>query len=866
MKRHISIFAFLLGAFAVSLDAQANIAMKGYGIYTPGSDELTLEDSDHKYFSPQTATITYNMVPYTVELVSIDSGWAVDHWLVCEDKNPNDYSTWKKIEGSEGRTQYVFADKDAASGASVATLAVKFRWIKYNVSYDTAGGSPEQQSKTYGYDESFELPAPPQWTGRTFTGWRSSPRDGTFDAGATVSGSSLCPDAWHEDGSNVTMTAQWTVNTNNISFVLGGGKWPEGGEPADKLDYDRVLEVPSPHRTGYVFAGWDVSGADAETVRWGTTTNPDNRFDADEPFVPAENPERPLYFLNFNPTNAAAVSLSARWENATITVTLNNHGAPEGHESVDVVYGESYKAMNPPQKEGSVFGGYEIGGALYWDSECQPTKPAWDIPTNCTADAKWTDVDYHLTYNENRSDGVVSKEHVQTFRRGESVVLYDGAEFSNPGCTLLGWSVDANATRPDDGCEKGARKVFIESKKLYAVWEPNYFIAYDGNGATNETPMGVQTLVIGKQGQSLTPNAYGKVGYSFLGWATNRIAAQRLDWQYRDRQVLLKDLAETVGETNTLYATWGTNTYAIAFDPNGGSGTPMEPLKNCPYDTAVVLRDCSYRNGAYDFAGWSNDVAKVIYADLEVPVSNLCATANGTNTLYAVWKLSDLSAAMGCDNLRWFSPSSKDASWTTPSGKWSPGALDIKGVIVSCVTNCGSSFDTLQSDALTKGMLRFSWHSTGGSMAVLVYGGTPNSHGNMIQPLVTTDEDGLAKIAIDPAEIPGGPYDSAFVVIMHSKDGTCSIHDMTWTPEGGEPKYADEDTEVTDFSMADGKLSFSFDSDGSSTYHILGTNDVTAPWPWPFVREIEADETQPVQIDIKADEPKMFYRIRALIP
>ena len=91
-----------------------------------------------------------------------------------------------------------------------------------------------------------------------------------------------------------------------------------------------------------------------------------------------------------------------------------------------------------------------------------------------------------------------------------------------------------------------------------------------------------------------------------------------------------------------------------------------------------------------------------------------------------------------------------------------------------------------------------------------------------------------------------------------------AIDHVTWTPDRKEPEYADADTPVTGFSMADGKLGFSFVGDGS-TYHLLGTNDLVAPMPWPMVFETnKASGTIIFDIPVKADESKMFYRIRAL--
>ena len=90
------------------------------------------------------------------------------------------------------------------------------------------------------------------------------------------------------------------------------------------------------------------------------------------------------------------------------------------------------------------------------------------------------------------------------------------------------------------------------------------------------------------------------------------------------------------------------------------------------------------------------------------------------------------------------------------------------------------------------------------------------------------------------------------------------IDQMTWTPAGTEPTYAEDDSPVAGFSVGSDKIGFSFESDGG-TYHVLGTNDLLAPMPWPLVFMTNA-VPGPVAVELpkKADEPTMFYRIRAL--
>ena len=854
MKRHISIFTFLLGAFAVVVPAAA---MEIHGQYycKPGETEFTGPDTTETYIGPWNQYIYSGWDPVRVD-AKPEKGWSVVSWHVSS-QAPSLGVPWtgEPIAGADRALSILRAWR---SDVNAEYIGVKFKYLDYNVKYDGNGAASPAGMNNVPYTDRFNLAAAPTLTGCTFDGWLATPVGKTFDAGASVGGADLCPATWHEDKSNVTMVAQWTTNAYAVICDLGTGAWPTGYAPPSDVFYEQVFSLSVPNRTGYAFAGWKVTaGLDSVTAKWGKDRDPSSPVTADTLCV---NGDKEVYFKNLNPTNGVAVTLTAQWQAKTITVTFNNTGGSSGGgllDTLDVTYDAAYPALNVPSKGGNLFRGYDIDGVQYWDITGQPAKVVWDIPSNCTAVAQWEKLAYQLTYNENKSDGATSKTVVRDFEYGVPTVLYDGAEFSNLGCTLLGWSTDPNALAPS--YEPGGSATFTESKTLYAVWEKNYFIAYDGNGATNETPMAVQKFVFGKANQSLNPNAYGKVGYSFLGWATNRVAAQRLDWTYEDRQILKEDLAKTLGETNTLYATWGANTYFIAYDPNGGTGAAM-PVTSCRYDQPVKLSEPTYSRDIHSFAGWSNDVAKVVYTNLSESVSNLCSVANGTNTLYAVWKsaIGPLSEAMGCDNLKWESVSEK--------GKWIPDRTNwIDGEEISCVrSDPGDAYAMMQTkNALTNGTLRFWWKSTGGTQSVNWRFGSDYGY------LVLVETDGQWREVVTNLSF-SGEIDTNYIWVQHQygdSGDACCIAKMTWTPEGSEPKYVDVDSPVTGFSMADGKLVFAFDAtnDETSAYHLLGTNDLVAPMPWPMLFKIgKPSGPSSFEIPIKEDEPKMFYRIRAL--
>ena len=112
--------------------------------------------------------------------------------------------------------------KNEKDTPAYVAIAVQFDYIKYNVAYDANGGTPKPDSVVnQPYNENFTLAAAPAKTGYTFAKWKASSNSELFGAGSSVNGSSLGLADCHVDGSNVTMTAQWTANTYE---VLGAGE------------------------------------------------------------------------------------------------------------------------------------------------------------------------------------------------------------------------------------------------------------------------------------------------------------------------------------------------------------------------------------------------------------------------------------------------------------------------------------------------------------------------------------------------------------------------------------------------------------------------------------------------------------------
>lgn len=166
---------------------------------------------------------------------------------------------------------------------------------------------------------------------------------------------------------------------------------------------------------------------------------------------------------------------------------------------------------------------------------------------------------------------------------------------------------------------------------ITAQWTGNtYYVAYNANGGSGT--MSNSTHIYGTA-KTLTANAFTRTGYTFAGWSTSSTATAAT---YTNQQSV-SNLTSTSGATVTLYAVWTANTYTVAYNANGGSGTTMTSSSHT-YGVAKTLTANTYTRTGYRFAGWSKSstATSATYTDQQ-SVSNLTSTNGATITLYAVW-------------------------------------------------------------------------------------------------------------------------------------------------------------------------------------------------------------------------------------
>lgn len=150
-------------------------------------------------------------------------------------------------------------------------------------------------------------------------------------------------------------------------------------------------------------------------------------------------------------------------------------------------------------------------------------------------------------------------------------------------------------------------------------------IIYDSN---NGTHLKYEHYVLGEDTVNLKDNTFTNGDYGFVGWNTK---SDGTGTSYNNEDLI--DLS-SVDDSITLYAQWTTITYAVIFDPNGGTGE-MENQVFTSGESQNLFTNNFTKTGA-NFIRWNtrSDGLGTNYYDGE-NVMNL--SSDGDITLYALW-------------------------------------------------------------------------------------------------------------------------------------------------------------------------------------------------------------------------------------
>ncbi len=473
------------------------------------------------------------------------------------------------------------------------------------------------------------IPEPPAKNGYNFLNWK---------IGDTKITSTTAVEYAHVTDNTIKLTANWGVNTYQITWQFGNGT----SDQTETLAFGAAITKPDdPTKTGYAFTGWkDQDGNSYSTgmtvpaknviftARWETNTyqvtlkNNDGTdasqqfpvtFDGEYGTLPT--PTRTGYQFEGWYTAAEGgtkvevghqvpdavadkngYTLYAHWEIQSFTITYHWDGNVESHK--DTYQYDAQVTPYTPTKTGYTFTG--------WNGEIPPNMPANDLEFFAINNGdNWTVNSYIVTWMVDGES--YSKQSVEYGKN----YFFTGTAPTKTGYTFAGW----------EGCTKNSVVEVYEANAPMgaadvtheALWTANqYTITFEANGS--EGAMDKLTLTY-PNSANLTKNVFAKSGNTFAGWNTQ---ADGTGTAYAD-QAEISSLANDL----TLYAQWTVNQYTITFDAKGGSTVASITQA---FDTAVTAPAAPAKEG-YRFDGWDADIPATM------PANDLTINAKWTSYL-----------------------------------------------------------------------------------------------------------------------------------------------------------------------------------------------------------------------------------------
>ncbi|MGL5020860.1 MAG: InlB B-repeat-containing protein, partial [Mycoplasmatales bacterium] len=485
-----------------------------------------------------------------------------------------------------------------------APIKLHAKWLanSYTVTFNADGGTPAPSPQNVKVGDRITEPTKPTKTGYTFAGWYK-------DEGLT-SEWNFASDKMPTK--NMTLYANWTVNSYTVSFDSKGGS-PVSNQ---NVNYNDLVTKPNdPTKTGYIFEGWykntgltnewifasDKMPANNRTLyaKW-TAIEYTVSFDStDGSFVPSM-PVRYNEFVTEPPAptkvghtfdgwykeatfdtkwNFASdkmpndnMTLYANWIVIKHTVTFDSNGGSHV-PSKDVGYGKKIPKPNVPTREGYIFDAWykdeDLTSEWNFMSEYMPNTPM-------TLYAKWTAIDYTVSFDSTNGSFVPS------MTVGYENFVTEPNEPTRTGYIFAGWYKEATfSTKWNFASDKMPNN----NMTLYAKWTPiQYQVKFNKNDFETGD-MSNQTFTYDSSDR-LSINQFEKLGWKFAGWSTTKNGT---NLAYSDGQ-LVSNLSTIDGEIINLYPIWTSKNIANVPDVNfqAGLNKILDPTNSDFYRTIYI--------------------------------------------------------------------------------------------------------------------------------------------------------------------------------------------------------------------------------------------------------------------------------------
>ena len=542
--------------------------------------------------------------------MTVKAKWKTNQYTITFDTDggskidpiTQDYGTAITAPADPTKTGYTFArwSEEIPATMPAEDMTVKAKWTvnKYTVTFKN--GDEVVKSAEMNYGSTITAPEKPTKEGYTFKGWQGYTDNMTVPA------------------SNVTFTAQWTINQYTLTF--------KNGETVYKTitqDYGTAIAKPAdPTKTGYTFDGWDAEipttmpagdmtikaqwTANQYTVKFdanggeGTMEATSFTYDAEQKLTKNSFTRAGYNFTgwklgtasygdeatvkNLTAEVGATVTLVAQWGINRYTVSFDTDGGTT-IAPITQDYGTAIIAPKDPTKTGYTFAG--------WDKEIPEAMPA----ENMTITAQWKINQYTITFN------TAGGSDVAAITQDYGAAIAAPANPTKTGYTFAGWDKEIPETMP------------AENLTIKAQWKINkYTITFDTAGGS------AVTSITQDYGTAITaPANPAKEGYTFAGWSE-------------------KIPGRMPAENMTVKAQWKINQYTITFK----NGETVYKTITQDYGTAITKPADPTKTG-YTFAGWDKEIPEAM------PAGDMTVTAKWTVNKYTV--TFDANGGSACEDI-----------------------------------------------------------------------------------------------------------------------------------------------------------------------------------------------------------------------
>ena len=599
--------------------------LKGYtfAFWYLGEDEqnATAYDFDTPVTGDITLTAKWNINKYTVTFDSyggtpVPPAQKVEYGLTAT--KPDDptlkghtFAFWYLGEDEQTATAYNFGTPVTEN----ITLTAKWNINKYTVTFDSNGGTPvpPAQKVEYGLTAAEPTSAPTK-TGYTFDGWYLGDEKYDFS------------DAVEQD---ITLKAQWTLNTYNIASTLrvnngepvkDEGKtysWTYrcGGKYGETIDYQQMIGAL---KARALKADKANEPCDAE-IKLCFPGSTDSFSDAIKTYGQDG--------ANWQAANNNTAYIRG-YATTSYEVIFNSDGGSDVVTQI-VKYGEKAEAPEAPTMKGYNFLGW-------FDKDGKPFDfSTTEITHKTELKAQWEKKTYNIcsTLRVNGGEAVKDegKNYSWTYRCGgkyEEIINYQPMIDALKDRALKADKANEPCDAEIKLCFPGSSNLFNEAILTYGQdgggWNPgvkntayiwgyattSYEVIFDSDGGS-----AVDTKIVKYGEKAVKPEDPTMKGYNFLGWFDKDGNPFNFDTE--------------ITHKTELTARWEKKTYTVTFDPNDGEVEPTS--KTVTFDAAYGDLPTPTRTH-HTFKGWYLGTDKVTEATIVKTAEN--------HTLRAAWSRS----------------------------------------------------------------------------------------------------------------------------------------------------------------------------------------------------------------------------------